>query len=58
MPEVIEHLPHAVRRTLTVVQQCRQEDLKAVRSDYERLNVKTQLPFFPICRSGSPPPIW
>ena len=41
MPEVIEHLPHAVRRTLTVVQQCRQEDLKAVRSDYERLNVKT-----------------
>jgi len=48
MPEVIEHLPHAVRRTLTVVQQCRQEDLKAVRSDYERLNVKTQLaPFFP-----------
>ena len=48
MPEVIEHLPHAVRRTLTVVQQCRQEDLKTVRSDYERLNVKTQLaPFFP-----------
>ena len=48
MPEVIGHLPHAVRRTLTVVQQCRQEDLKAVRTDYERLNVKMQLaPFFP-----------
>jgi UDP-N-acetylglucosamine--N-acetylmuramyl-(pentapeptide) pyrophosphoryl-undecaprenol N-acetylglucosamine transferase len=48
MPEVIGHLPHAVRRTLTVVQQCRQEDLKRVRSEYERLNIKTQLaPFFP-----------
>jgi UDP-N-acetylglucosamine--N-acetylmuramyl-(pentapeptide) pyrophosphoryl-undecaprenol N-acetylglucosamine transferase len=47
MPEVIGHLPHAVRRTLTVVQQCREEDLKSVRAEYERLNVKVQLaPFF------------
>ena len=34
MPEVIGHLPHAVRRTLTVVQQCREEDMKSVRADY------------------------
>ena len=47
MPEVIGHLPHAVRRTLTVVQQCREEDMKSVRAEYERLNVKVQLaPFF------------
>src|SRR4029078_1948595 len=33
--------------TLTVVQQCREEDMKTVRGDYERLNVKVQLaPFF------------
>ena len=66
MPEVIGHLPHAVRRTLTVVQQCRPEDMKSVSADYERLNVKVQLaPFFAdmpkriaaahlvMCRSGA-----
>jgi UDP-N-acetylglucosamine--N-acetylmuramyl-(pentapeptide) pyrophosphoryl-undecaprenol N-acetylglucosamine transferase len=46
MPEVIAALPQAVRRTLSIVQQCRPEDLDAVRAAYEGLDVRHELDSF------------
>jgi UDP-N-acetylglucosamine--N-acetylmuramyl-(pentapeptide) pyrophosphoryl-undecaprenol N-acetylglucosamine transferase len=46
MPQVIEALPVAVRRTLDIVQQCRLEDLDAVRASYEKLEVSHELDSF------------
>jgi UDP-N-acetylglucosamine--N-acetylmuramyl-(pentapeptide) pyrophosphoryl-undecaprenol N-acetylglucosamine transferase len=46
MPQVIESLPQAVRRTLSIVQQCRPEDLDSVRAAYEGLGVTHELNSF------------
>lgn len=66
MPRVIAALPQAVRRTLSIVQQCRPEDLEAVRASYQELEVSHDLNSFfkdmpnciarahlVICRSGA-----
>jgi UDP-N-acetylglucosamine--N-acetylmuramyl-(pentapeptide) pyrophosphoryl-undecaprenol N-acetylglucosamine transferase len=66
MPAVVGALSGAVRRKLEVVQQCRPEDLEAVRAAYQGLGVEAELqPFFAdmplriarshlvICRSGA-----
>ncbi|MFO1089169.1 MAG: undecaprenyldiphospho-muramoylpentapeptide beta-N-acetylglucosaminyltransferase [Hyphomicrobiales bacterium] len=47
VPDLLEQLPAAVRRTLTLVQQCRPEDMEAVKARTEALGVKALLaPFF------------
>ncbi len=47
LPPAIEDLDPGTRRRLSVVQQCRAEDIDRVRGDYERLGVKAELaPFF------------
>jgi UDP-N-acetylglucosamine--N-acetylmuramyl-(pentapeptide) pyrophosphoryl-undecaprenol N-acetylglucosamine transferase len=46
MPEVVAALPQAVRRTLSIVQQCRPEDLETVRAAYEELDVTHELNSF------------
>jgi UDP-N-acetylglucosamine--N-acetylmuramyl-(pentapeptide) pyrophosphoryl-undecaprenol N-acetylglucosamine transferase len=66
MPAVVGELSGAVRRKLEIVQQCRPEDLDAVRAAYRELGVEVELqPFFAdmpqriarshlvICRSGA-----
>jgi UDP-N-acetylglucosamine--N-acetylmuramyl-(pentapeptide) pyrophosphoryl-undecaprenol N-acetylglucosamine transferase len=66
MPEVIGHLPKAVRRNLRLVQQCRGGDLEVVSAAYESLDLNYEVqPFFSdmpkriaaahlvICRSGA-----
>lgn len=66
MPVVVSELPQAIRRTLSISQQCRPEDLEGVRQSYERLGIEAELqPFFDdmpariaqshlvICRSGA-----
>jgi UDP-N-acetylglucosamine--N-acetylmuramyl-(pentapeptide) pyrophosphoryl-undecaprenol N-acetylglucosamine transferase len=46
MPEVMAKLPHAVLRTLAIVQQCRPEDLGTVRAAYEALGLMPELDSF------------
>jgi UDP-N-acetylglucosamine--N-acetylmuramyl-(pentapeptide) pyrophosphoryl-undecaprenol N-acetylglucosamine transferase len=66
MPDVFKELPEAVRRSISVVQQCRPEDLDRVRTAYAQLSLAHELqPFFAdmpakiaeahlvICRSGA-----
>jgi UDP-N-acetylglucosamine--N-acetylmuramyl-(pentapeptide) pyrophosphoryl-undecaprenol N-acetylglucosamine transferase len=66
MPAVVAELSGEVRRKLEIVQQCRPEDLDAVRGAYRELDVEAELqPFFAdmpqriarshlvICRSGA-----
>jgi UDP-N-acetylglucosamine--N-acetylmuramyl-(pentapeptide) pyrophosphoryl-undecaprenol N-acetylglucosamine transferase len=66
MPKVVAELPRAVRKTLHVTQQCRPEDIDAVRAAYGTLDFSFDLqPFFSdmpkriasshlvICRSGA-----
>ena len=66
MPRVIKELAPAVLRTLNLVQQCRPEDIEAVREAYEPLGLQFELqPFFMdmpnriaashlvVCRSGA-----
>ncbi len=40
MPQVVAELPKAITKTLRIVQQCRPEDIEAVRSAYEAAGVK------------------
>jgi UDP-N-acetylglucosamine--N-acetylmuramyl-(pentapeptide) pyrophosphoryl-undecaprenol N-acetylglucosamine transferase len=40
MPQVVAELPHAVTKRLRIVQQCRPEDIDAVRAAYEAAGVK------------------
>jgi UDP-N-acetylglucosamine--N-acetylmuramyl-(pentapeptide) pyrophosphoryl-undecaprenol N-acetylglucosamine transferase len=40
MPQVVAELPHAVKKRLRIVQQCRPEDIEAVRAAYEAEGVK------------------
>ena len=59
MPKVMRPLPKAVRKTLTVVQQCRAEDLKRVRAAYARArasHAELAAVLSPTCRSASPTP--
>jgi UDP-N-acetylglucosamine--N-acetylmuramyl-(pentapeptide) pyrophosphoryl-undecaprenol N-acetylglucosamine transferase len=66
MPPVLSALPKAVIKTLKVTQQCRPEDLEAVKTAYGPLGIEAELaPFFQdmprrlaeahlvICRSGA-----
>jgi UDP-N-acetylglucosamine--N-acetylmuramyl-(pentapeptide) pyrophosphoryl-undecaprenol N-acetylglucosamine transferase len=66
MPDVIRALPAEIVRTLSIVQQCRPEDLEQVRQAYAELGVASELsPFFDdmpkrianahliVCRSGA-----
>ncbi|MGB9141869.1 MAG: undecaprenyldiphospho-muramoylpentapeptide beta-N-acetylglucosaminyltransferase [Aestuariivirga sp.] len=66
MPKVVAELPRAVLKNLWLTQQCRPEDMEAVRGAYEALDFKFDLrPFFMdmplrianahlvICRSGA-----
>lgn len=66
MPRVFRALPNAVSRTVKLTQQCRPEDLGAVKAAYAQLGVEADLaPFFDdmpkrvaeahlvICRSGA-----
>ncbi len=66
MPKVIGELPRAILKTLRLSQQCRAEDLKALKLAYDQLDIKYDLqPFFTdmpkriaaahlvICRSGA-----
>jgi UDP-N-acetylglucosamine--N-acetylmuramyl-(pentapeptide) pyrophosphoryl-undecaprenol N-acetylglucosamine transferase len=47
LPPAMEDLDPDTRRRLSIVQQCRAEDLERVRADYDRLGVKAELaPFF------------
>ena len=47
LPPAMAMLPEALRRRLSVVQQCRQEDLEAVRAGYAETGVAAELaPFF------------
>jgi UDP-N-acetylglucosamine--N-acetylmuramyl-(pentapeptide) pyrophosphoryl-undecaprenol N-acetylglucosamine transferase len=48
MPETLAMVPDRLRRRLTVVQQCREEDLARVEQAYEEAGVRAQLAtFFP-----------
>ncbi|MGB7205558.1 MAG: undecaprenyldiphospho-muramoylpentapeptide beta-N-acetylglucosaminyltransferase [Anderseniella sp.] len=40
MPKMVAELPHAVTKTLRIVQQCRAEDIEAVRAAYAAAGVK------------------
>lgn len=40
MPQVVAELPHAVKKRLRIVQQCRPEDIEAVRAAYAAEGVK------------------
>ncbi|PLX36492.1 MAG: undecaprenyldiphospho-muramoylpentapeptide beta-N-acetylglucosaminyltransferase [Hyphomicrobiales bacterium] len=66
LPDAIAKLPEAARARLKLVQQCRPEDLDAVKSQYDALGLEVELaPFFTdlpariagshlvICRSGA-----
>lgn len=66
LPPAIERLPEAFRQRLSIVQQCRPEDLERVQTTYDSLGVKAECaPFFKdmperiaqahlvICRSGA-----
>jgi UDP-N-acetylglucosamine--N-acetylmuramyl-(pentapeptide) pyrophosphoryl-undecaprenol N-acetylglucosamine transferase len=66
MPEVFGQLPDRLRRRLSIVQQCREEDIAAVRDAYTQLGVAAELSTFfenmaelieashlVICRSGA-----
>ncbi len=47
LPAAVEQLPAEIRRRLRLAQQCRAEDLAAVRAVYDRLGVAAELaPFF------------
>jgi len=47
LPPAMARLPEALRRRLSIVQQCRQEDLDAVRAAYAETGVAAELaPFF------------
>ena len=46
MPKMIAELPHAVTKTLRVVQQCREEDIADVRKAYEAVGVKATCEIF------------
>jgi len=46
VPAAIAELPQAVRRTLKISQQCREEDLKRVKAAYEALKVEAELAAF------------
>ncbi|MCK0198224.1 undecaprenyldiphospho-muramoylpentapeptide beta-N-acetylglucosaminyltransferase [Ancylobacter sp. 6x-1] len=47
VPPALERLDPAQRARLSIVQQCRQEDLEGVRATYDRLGVSAELaPFF------------
>jgi UDP-N-acetylglucosamine--N-acetylmuramyl-(pentapeptide) pyrophosphoryl-undecaprenol N-acetylglucosamine transferase len=66
MPAAVALLPKAMRARLSIVQQCRQEDIERVRSIYADLNVTAKLAAFftnmteeiakahlVVCRSGA-----
>ena len=66
MPPAVAELPGAVRRTLKITQQCRPENIEAVKAKYEELGIEHDVaPFFNdlpkrmagahlvICRSGA-----
>ncbi len=66
LPAAMADLPGAVRRKLRVIQQCRPEDIDAVKAKYEELKIEHEVaPFFPdmaarlvaahlvICRAGA-----
>jgi len=66
MPPAVVELPGAVRRTLEITQQCRPENIEAVKARYEELGIEHDVaPFFSdlpkrmagahlvICRSGA-----
>ncbi len=66
MPDAVKLLPEAIRRRLSIIQQCRQEDIQRVEQSYAQLGVEAHLShFFPnmpqeianshlvICRSGA-----
>jgi UDP-N-acetylglucosamine--N-acetylmuramyl-(pentapeptide) pyrophosphoryl-undecaprenol N-acetylglucosamine transferase len=47
IPEAISHLPDELQQRLSIVQQCRAEDLDAVREVYRQLGIEAELaPFF------------
>lgn len=46
MPAAVADLPMAVRRTLKITQQCREEDLERVKAAYEALEVAAELGAF------------
>jgi UDP-N-acetylglucosamine--N-acetylmuramyl-(pentapeptide) pyrophosphoryl-undecaprenol N-acetylglucosamine transferase len=48
MPTAAAELPGALRRKLSIVQQCRVEDAKQVKAKYDELGIENQVaPFFP-----------
>jgi UDP-N-acetylglucosamine--N-acetylmuramyl-(pentapeptide) pyrophosphoryl-undecaprenol N-acetylglucosamine transferase len=66
MPQVVAELPHALTKRLRIVQQCRPEDIDAVRAAYEAAGVKATCESFfndmpkrianahlVVCRSGA-----
>jgi UDP-N-acetylglucosamine--N-acetylmuramyl-(pentapeptide) pyrophosphoryl-undecaprenol N-acetylglucosamine transferase len=46
LPKAIAALPHELRQRLSIVQQCRPEDIEAVREEYSKLAVKAELSHF------------
>ena len=46
LPEMIEMLPQAQQTRLSIVQQCRSEDIEEVRTAYEKTNIKFELQTF------------
>ncbi len=46
MPKVFAEMPQAMLKRLSVVQQCRPEDIEAVKAEYEKLGLKFELQAF------------
>ena len=59
MPKVMAELPRAILKNLRLTQQCRPEDMEAVRGAYEAMGFSFDLrPSSWTCRCGLPTRIW
>ena len=46
MPQVLAEMPQALRKNITLTQQCREEDLPRVKEAYDKLGLKSELQAF------------